>query len=135
MTKTLTSALTTTSLISAILAKPYTRRLLPDEDGGYTATIQEFPGCIAEGDSADEALRNLDEAAASWIEVSLSHGRAISEPLSFQGYSGKIALRIPRGLHQQVAELAELENCSINQLLTSAIASYVGNLQTSKKRV
>lgn len=116
-----------TQKAGAILSKEYARRLVPDETGGYVASIQEFPGCIAEGDTAEEAIRNLDAAAASWVNVALSNGYEIREPISFQGYSGKIALRIPRGLHKQIAELAELEGSSINQLLVTAIAQYLGN--------
>jgi predicted RNase H-like HicB family nuclease len=114
------------STVAEILGKPYTRRLTPEAGGGFSATIQEFPGCVAEGDTAAEAIANLDKAAESWLLVSMAHGREIREPISFDGNSGKIALRIPRGLHQQVAELAELEDCSINQLLTAAISEYVG---------
>ena len=112
--------------IKAILARPYVRRLLPDEQGGYTAYIHEFPGCVAEGDTADEALFNLDKAAISWLAVSLAHGQTIAEPLQPFGYSGRIALRIPRSLHQDVAELAQTQECSVNQLLAVAIAEYVG---------
>lgn len=110
-----------------ILSKEYARRLVPDETGGYVASIHEFPGCIAEGDTAEDAIRNLDEAAASWVKVALSNGYEIREPVSFHGYSGKIALRIPRGLHKQAAELAELEGSSVNQLLVTAIANYLGS--------
>lgn len=116
-----------TQKTGAILSKEYARRLVPDETGGYVASIHEFPGCIAEGETADEAIKNLDEAAASWVKVALSNGYEIREPVSFHGYSGKIALRIPRGLHKQVAELAELEGSSINQLLVTAIAQYLGS--------
>ena len=110
-----------------ILSREYARRLVPDETGGYVASIHEFPGCIAEGETADEAMNNLNEAAASWVQVALSNGYEIREPASFHGYSGKIALRIPRGLHKQVAELAELEGSSINQLLVTSIAQYLGS--------
>jgi predicted RNase H-like HicB family nuclease len=116
-----------------ILSKPYARRLVPDETGGYVASIQEFPGCVAEGDTPQEAIQNLDKAAASWVEVALSNGYEIREPVSFYGFSGKIALRIPRGLHKQVAEIAELEDSSINQLLVTAIANYAGNKQAFKE--
>ncbi len=116
-----------------ILKRGYVRRLQPAEEGGYTASIQEFPGLVAEGDAAEEALANLEKAALSWLDVSLANGREIKEPISFDSYSGKIALRIPRGLHQQVAALAECEECSVNQLLTTEIATYVGNLQASSK--
>lgn len=115
-----------------VLAKGYTRRLTPDPSGGYTASILEFPGCFAEGSTADEALQNLESTALSWIAVSLANGRAVRDPVCFDGFSGKIALRIPRGLHQQVAELAELEECSVNQLLTTAIAQYVSKIDAVK---
>ena len=116
-----------------ILSKPYQRRLTPEAEGGYSATISEFPGCFAEGASADDALRNLEKVAESWLTVSLAHRQSVKEPISFDGVSGKIALRIPRGLHQQVYELAEAEDCSVNQLLTSAVAEYVGRKQTVKE--
>jgi predicted RNase H-like HicB family nuclease len=115
--------------ISAVLARPYVRNLLPDADGGYTVTVQEFPGCIAEGDTAEDALRNFDAAAASWIEAAVASGLAIAEPIEPPVYSGRVALRIPAGLHQDVADLATIDECSINQLLSVAIAEYVGRRQ------
>lgn len=112
--------------IKEILDKPYARRLIPDETGGYTASIQEFPGCFAEGETAQDAIENLNKAAESWIEVALLNGYEIKDPTAYYGYSGKIALRIPRGLHKQIAELSELENTSINQLIVTALSEYVG---------
>ena len=108
-----------------IVRRGYVRRLLPDETGGYVASILEFPGCIAEGDTAEEALANLDKAAIAWVEAALESGYPIREPFDFGGHSGKIALRMPRMLHKQAAELAELEGCSLNQLLVTAISYYV----------
>ena len=104
----------------------YIRRLTPDKDGGYTATIHEFPGCIAEGDTAQEALDNLESVAESWIDSARSTGYRVSEPVDFEGASGKIALRISRRIHQQAAERAGLEGVSLNQLIGVAIASYLG---------
>lgn len=115
-----------------ILKDNYSRRLIPEEEGGYSASIMEFPGLVAEGDSADEALQNLDSAAESWIVAHLASGESVRPPVDFVGVSGKIALRIPRGLHKQVCELAEMEDASINQILTSAIAEYVGRTTTLK---
>jgi predicted RNase H-like HicB family nuclease len=36
--------------------------LEPSEEGGYTARVPSLPGCISEGDTRDEALRNIQEA-------------------------------------------------------------------------
>ncbi|QFY41726.1 type II toxin-antitoxin system HicB family antitoxin [Candidatus Methylospira mobilis] len=116
-----------------ILNRGYVRRLAPDETGGYVASILEFPGCVAEGDTAESALENLGNAAEAWIAVSLANGHHIPEPINFDGYSGRLALRIPRMLHRQAAELAAMEGCSLNQLLVTAIAHYVGGKQLSSR--
>lgn len=108
------------------LRKKYVRRIEPDEDGGFVATIQEFPGLVAEGESVDEAYEALSQAAKAWLEVSFAHGRHVPEPYDFEGCSGKLALRLPRSLHRQAAELAALEDTSLNQFLVTAIAHYVG---------
>lgn len=105
--------------------RAYTRRLTPDEDGGYTASIQEFPGCFADGDTADQALENLMAAAASWVAAQEDLGQEIPPPFAAHNFSGRIALRIPRSLHKQAAELASSEGVSLNQVLTSAISAYV----------
>ncbi len=42
--------------------------LEPSEDGGYTAYVPSLPGCISEGDSKEEALHNIKEAIALYLE-------------------------------------------------------------------
>lgn len=111
---------------SDYLKRPYTRTLTPDETGTYVATIQEFPGCIAAGDTAEGALRNLESAAESWIESALATGYGVPPPRGDNEYSGRIALRLPKSLHRRAAELAEREDTSVNQLLVTAVAHYVG---------
>lgn len=42
----------------------------PDEKGGgFTVIIPSLPGCISEGDSFEQALKNIQEAASLYIEV------------------------------------------------------------------
>jgi predicted RNase H-like HicB family nuclease len=115
-----------TNNLEEYLKKPYTKILVPDETGAYSAEILEFPGCFAEGDTPDEAIRNLDEAAKSWIEVSLEQGQEIPEPHLNQGYNGKIALRLSRSLHHKAVQMAERDGVSLNQFLVSAIAARIG---------
>jgi len=104
----------------------YTRRLQPDPSGGYTATIHEFPGCIAEGDTAEEALANLETTALSWIEAAEANNYPVAKPVDYEGCSGKIALRISRRLHQLAAERADLEGVSLNQFIGNSLAYYLG---------
>lgn len=47
----------------------YTAIFEPDENGGFTVTIPALPGCISEGDTFEEALKNIQEAASLYLEV------------------------------------------------------------------
>ncbi len=49
----------------------------PQDEGGYTVTVPSLPGCISEGDSFDEALGNIREAMALYIESLAAEGRPI----------------------------------------------------------
>jgi predicted RNase H-like HicB family nuclease len=40
-----------------------------NEDGGYTVTVPSLSGCISEGDTFDEALKNIKEAIVLYLEV------------------------------------------------------------------
>src|SRR5712691_12036687 len=112
--------------IQEYLKEPYARILIPEEEGGYSAEILEFPGCFAEGETADEAMQTLDRAAEAWIQAALDQGQEIPSPFRNQGYGGKIALRLPKSLHRQATEFAERDGTSLNQFLVSAIAARVG---------
>jgi predicted RNase H-like HicB family nuclease len=108
------------------IQEPYTRILIPNGDGTYSAEILEFSGCFADGNTADEAMKNLSEAAKSWIEACLEQGLEIPEPFMNQDFGGKVALRLPRSLHRQAVRFAERDGISLNQFLVSAIAARIG---------
>ena len=42
--------------------------LEPSEDGGYTVIVPALPGCISEGNTREEALRNIREAIELYLE-------------------------------------------------------------------
>ena len=42
--------------------------LEPSDEGGYTAIVPALPGCISEGDTREEALRNIREAIELYLE-------------------------------------------------------------------
>jgi predicted RNase H-like HicB family nuclease len=56
--------------------------LRPDEiDGGFIAECPEIPGCLSEGRTEAEAIRNLREAIALCLEVRREKGLALTVPL------------------------------------------------------
>lgn len=52
----------------------------PEVDGGYTVVIPDLPGCISEGDTLAEAMQNIQEAKALWIETAIEHQDPIPLP-------------------------------------------------------
>ncbi|MEK7477275.1 MAG: type II toxin-antitoxin system HicB family antitoxin [Candidatus Coatesbacteria bacterium] len=40
-----------------------------NEDGAWTATCPVLPGCISEGDTRDEALRNIKDAIHLYLRA------------------------------------------------------------------
>lgn len=50
--------------------REYTAVFEPDdEQGGYTVYIPALPGCISEGDTFEQAVENIREAAGLYLEV------------------------------------------------------------------
>ncbi len=43
--------------------------LEPSEEGGYTAIVPSLPGCLSEGDTREEALKNIREAIELYLEL------------------------------------------------------------------
>jgi antitoxin HicB len=41
----------------------------PEKVGGFSVSVPALPGCYSEGDTLDEALSNIREAAELWLEV------------------------------------------------------------------
>lgn len=42
--------------------------LEPSEEGGYTVFVPSLPGCISEGETREEALKNILEAIELYLE-------------------------------------------------------------------
>ncbi len=42
--------------------------LEPSNEGGYTAIVPALPGCISEGNTKEEALKNIREAIELYLE-------------------------------------------------------------------
>jgi antitoxin HicB len=56
---------------------------LSDEDGGgFLATVPDLPGCMSDGETEFEAIQNLRDAIACWIEAADESGRPIPAPVS-----------------------------------------------------
>src|SRR5690606_36337633 len=97
---------------------PYTLsiREMNDESGHYFyGTYAELDGCQSTGGDMPELLENLRDARRGWLSTKLEHGDIVPEPVG--DYSGKILLRLPKSLHQQLAVAADQDGVSLNQYM------------------
>ncbi|AWV20636.1 Hypothetical protein HVPorG_04687 (plasmid) [Roseomonas mucosa] len=54
---------------------------LPQADGGgFVATVPDLPGCMSDGETREEAARNVEDAIAAWIEEAQAIGRQVPTP-------------------------------------------------------
>jgi predicted RNase H-like HicB family nuclease len=42
--------------------------LEPSEEGGYTVVVPSLPGCVSEGNTREEALKNVRETIELYLE-------------------------------------------------------------------
>lgn len=104
-------------------------KLSDDDGGGYLATVPRLPGCMSDGETREEAIKNIEDAIKAWIGTARELGRNIPMPEPYKSeydYSGKLTLRIPKSLHKALAEQSEEEGCSINQLILTYISMGLG---------
>ena len=50
------------------------------EDECYLVEVPELPGCMADGKTRAEAVKNAETIINEWIEVALEDGRPVPEP-------------------------------------------------------
>lgn len=100
--------------------KNYRVSLYFDPEGYWVAEHPELPGCIADGETAPEALSSLDITRELWMESRLATGLEIPEPQEEPQYSGKFVLRVAKSMHKELAREADVEGISLN--------TYVGNI-------
>jgi predicted RNase H-like HicB family nuclease len=55
-------------------------RLAESDGGGYLAIVPDLPGCMSDGGSPEEALKNVQEAIESWIEAAKESKLDIPRP-------------------------------------------------------
>jgi predicted RNase H-like HicB family nuclease len=100
---------------------------ITDESGSYYfAKVQEFDGCMSNGDTYEEAFKNIREAMEGWIETKIENGFTVPEPVNEGQYSGKFVLRLPKTLHARLSIEAEKEGVSLNQYALYRLSAHTG---------
>lgn len=91
------------------------RQLSQEDGGGWLAEFPDLPGCFADGETPEEAVKEAQDALKSYIETAKANGDKL--PDAYSRYSGRWVQRVPKSLHQSLVERAKLEGVSLNTLV------------------
>ncbi len=94
-----------------------------EADKAWIAEVYDLPGCMADGETREEALANAGEAARLWIDVAREDGRAIPEPSVEEEASGEFMVRTSKDLHRRLKRMARRQGVSLNQLAGLLLAA------------
>ncbi len=102
---------------------------IPEEEGGgFAASLPQFgkTGIIADGDTIEEALRELETVKRLRFEDYIENGFDIplpEEDILGQDVSGKILVRMPKFIHRDLVNEAKDNGVSLNSLINCLLAS------------
>ena len=51
-----------------------------DDDNAFIVEVPELPGCMADGATVEEAIKNSELIIKEWIEVAVERGIEVPEP-------------------------------------------------------
>ena len=86
----------------------------------WLAEVEDFPQLSARAPSPEEAARR------AWAAIEASSGEPLGDGSGrTSSHSGKLLVRMPATLHDELANTAEREGVSLNQLITGVLASSV----------
>jgi predicted RNase H-like HicB family nuclease len=109
--------------LEEITRRPYRFDVIADpEVGGYVIRFPDLPGCMTQVDSIEEVSDAAKEIQELWLETAYETGVQIPEPSYPETHSGKFNVRLPKSLHRRLAERAQDEGVSLNQLVVALLA-------------
>ncbi|MGI8594333.1 MAG: type II toxin-antitoxin system HicB family antitoxin [Solirubrobacteraceae bacterium] len=56
----------------------------PAEEGGFTVSVPDLPGCHTQGETFDEAVEMARDAIEGYLQVLEDEGRPLPEPVRFE---------------------------------------------------
>lgn len=97
-----------------------------EEHTFWVAESKILKGCVGQGNSSDEAIKELEENEEEWISTAKEFNIPIP-PNSVKrekNYSGKVTLRMSPYIHKRASEYADTLDISLNQYINDALSEY-----------
>ncbi len=106
-----------------------------DNEVYYVGRVAELPNITAFESTYDDARTIVIDAIQTFKAIAIETDTEfpLPYPALSDEFSGRITLRVPKSLHAKISFNATQENVSVNQYLTTAIATYVGESEGISK--
>ncbi len=102
---------------------PFITRLLAEEEGGgYLIAFPDLPGCMADGETIEDAITQAQDALEAYIKSCIANGDPVPPPSNPQNFSGQWRVRVPKSLHAALVMKAKQEGVSLNMLTATLLA-------------
>lgn len=103
-----------------------TEQMCVDGHTFWIAKSLSLKGCVGQGDTAQEAIDELENNELEWLDSARKYNIPIPTSVikTEKTYSGKLSLRISPFLHEVASHQAEYLEISLNQYITDAISHY-----------
>ena len=98
------------------------RPLSAEEGSGYLAEFPDLAGCMADGETIEDAIKEAQDALNSWLKTATEFGDPLPRPSISENYSGQWRLRVPKSLHAKLAFQAKQEGVSLNTFAAILLA-------------
>lgn len=94
-------------------------------DASWVAEVDDLPSASARGASPEEAVQRAWSAAEESLGLADAGKSDGARSKRAPSHSGKILVRMPASLHDELARAAAREGVSLNQLITGVLAGAV----------
>jgi len=107
--------------------------LAKQDGGGYLITFPDLPGCMSDGDTHAQAIKNGREALEAWMESVTTDGLSPPAPNS-ANQATNVEVRLPKSLHARLRSRASHEGVNVQSLVQVYVAEALGRREATMKR-
>lgn len=101
----------------------------------WVAKSKALKGCVGQGETAADAVAELEQNEQDWLETAQECGIPIpaEKAHTTSSFSGKVSLRFSSFTHKEASSHAKEIGVSLNQYINDAIVYYNGIVQKSQE--
>ena len=97
-----------------------------ENDGSYTITYPDLPGCVSEGKSLENALYMAQDALKQWLECTIAHEQGEFANLIRAELKDDRAVRRTVSVPKWMYDAATDANLSLSRVLQDALRERLG---------